>query len=79
MYQVEEGSYPTEISDLVGTYLDNSVEPWASGSQGVEYYMGDNSVCVRVGGENGAIAGPSDDCDSVDESEWHPSTGDSTP
>src|SRR5690606_20315123 len=76
MYQVETGSYPTKISNLVGTYLDNSVEPWASGSQGVEYYMGADFVCVRVGGSNGAIAGPSTNCGSVPQ--WTPSTEDPT-
>src|SRR5690606_11171431 len=79
MYQVEKGSYPTTISDLVDTddaYLDNSVEPWAPGSQGVEYHMGAGFVCVRVGGPKGAIAGPSD-CEG-DNITWSPSTGNET-
>ena len=68
MYEVEQGEFPEEISDLLDEgYLDKDVEPW-NGQSGVSVYFNEASkfVCVKVGTQ---VAGPSG-CPDPDAGGW---------
>lgn len=67
MYSMENGRYPSDIAELLGNYLDDAAEPWASlGQNNVKYAIGTNFVCVQVAGE---VAGP----DACKNAAWQPS------